>query len=84
MGWFPWFNNDRPLVDKGFELSWYRLSHRRRFWRIVWFTPIYFFLLTLPNPTNSHTHQPAIYKVVMLAIVLGTGVYEYWAWQTGK
>jgi hypothetical protein len=72
------------LVDKGSALFWWRLSHRRRFWRTVWITPFYFFALTLSEPDGMHTKHLWLYKTIALAILLGTGVYEYWQWQREK
>jgi hypothetical protein len=84
MAWIPWLQNSEPLVDKGPALFWWRLSHRRRFWRMVWISPFYVYLLWLRGTEASAPKHFWALQMFALAMLVGTAVYEYWKWQSEK
>lgn len=71
-------------VDKGFELTYYRLSHRRRFIRTLWMLPMTaVFLVPLVDETVTkvvHLKGWLVMVVCLLATVV-QAAYEYGKWQ---
>ena len=78
------FGNDEPLVDKGFELMYYRLSHRRRFWRVVWIAPFYVGILHSEGARRPAAEHYWRFELAAIGLLVAGAIYEYWQWQMEK
>lgn len=77
--------NQPQKIDKGFCLSYSKLSYRRKFIRTLWFGLlfiIYFF--TRMHPSKI-IHSPLSWLVgVVILIWLGQATYTYKKWKSEK
>ena len=64
-------------TDEGFQLFYFKLSHRRRFYRTLWFLP--FTLIGLF--VNSFGLPGAFWFVVLLILWATQAIYEYTKWK---
>ena len=80
-------------VDKGFELIYFNLSHRRKFIRTIWITivgvfillPVMFYLSKKYVPSFPVSHLVFfLMEAVVLIIGLIQAVYEYRKWKSEK
>ena len=72
-------------VDRGFCISYWKLSHRRKFIRTTWLMPLVAALLFWF--VNARGRGPKVAcGIVVLCLVVGTvqAIYEYRAWQKEK
>lgn len=85
--------NEMNTVDKGFELRYSRLSHRRKFIRTLWITVIGMVIVSLLNVNmvnaGIHPFNSGVFRgfscVGILLLILITGVTqmlsEYKKWK---
>ena len=69
------------LQDKGFQLSYYKLSHRRRFWRTVSMLVLIPIICTFKDIEG---YPGSVWALFSLALMLVQGTYEYIRWQQDK
>ena len=76
-------------VDKGFELFYYNLSHRRRFIRTIWIALLgipmvdFMFYLVRRVPPHIYYSWKSIIIVNIVLIIIGAiqAIYEYKKWK---
>ncbi len=79
-------------VDEGFELFYFKLSHKRKLIRTIWITligmilipVIYFFIRNNPIPLFSSWKCILLWDAVILMIGFIQAVCEYRKWKTEK
>ena len=79
-------------VDKGFELLYFNLSHRRKFIRTIWITVLgiiiipvmYYFVRNIPIPLFNSWKYILLWDTVILMTGIIQAVYEYRKWKTEK
>ncbi|MEN8698087.1 hypothetical protein [Bacillus infantis] len=68
--------------DKGFILSYYELSHRRKVIRTLWELPFLIFLLTLMFFfTDIETIYIVSLSVLLFLLFIGQFCYNYYKWK---
>ncbi len=79
--------NPRPaqpaLIDQGFCLEYFRLSHRRRFWRDILLSPLALILPFLPVRGMSNRERGLLFAL-MVAVTVVSACYNYNQWQKTK
>ncbi|PLR70826.1 hypothetical protein [Bacillus sp. UMB0728] len=77
-----YITKDGKKKDKGFVLSYYQLSHRRKVIRTLWELPFIILLLTL---MFYLTELETIYKLSLSALLffvfIGQFCYNYYKWK---
>lgn len=68
-------------VDKGFELSYWNLSYRRKFIRTLWMIPFGFFALALLYFVRISSIIMIIYIVIFLIVEVSQLRYTYYHWK---
>lgn len=67
-------------IDKGFSLSYWKLSYRRKFFRTLWLTPVWMVVILL----LFHKQSFEVVLILEIIIVVSSGVqllYTYKKWQ---
>lgn len=68
--------------DKGFILSYYQLSHRRKVIRTLWELPFLIFLLTLMFFfTDIETIYMLSLSALLILLFIGQFCYNYYKWK---
>ena len=69
------------LTDQGPEYWYFKVSHRRRFWRTVYMAPLCVVIFFLPTVGDFVAWQVGLLITVLYLVQLG---YEYYKWQEEK
>ena len=69
--------------DKGFCISYWRLSYRRKCFRTIWTTLIGLIIVAALFAWRSGEVSRPVYSLLAALLALGVlqAVYNYWRWQ---
>ena len=68
-------------VDKGFELRYWKLSHRRKFIRGLWMLPLCITILVLSCRTSHRGISDSIFYIGVLSVLLTDMIYNFFKWK---
>jgi ABC-type sugar transport system permease subunit len=71
----------KPKVDKGFKFAYYGLSHRRKFWRTIYFIPFAcLFIIIILYITGVTKVSVGLVGFYVILIIIQAS-YNYVKWQ---
>jgi len=83
-------NNQSNRIDKGFQLSYWKLSYRRKFMRTLWTIPfsiavilVYFYRSHSFHSERLAAAAPVVLAGLLTVITLVQLVYTYIRWKRG-
>ena len=74
----------REKIDKGFSLSYWNLSYRRKFIRTLWSSLLIIPAMLLVHMSYHSVIVTIVVGIVLLAIFTAQAVYNYMKWKKEK
>lgn len=71
-------------IDKGFVLSYFKLSYRRKFIRTLWTIPVLIFTLFLLKINGAYGKFFPVITLVLIVMLICQLIYNYKKWISGK
>ena len=71
-------------IDKGFCISYWKLSYRRKFIRTVWMTPFAFLLFLFPANYKFLNMNRAVFFVFILVLGMSQAMYTFYKWKKSE